>query len=75
MPVAARPHELVEAVIFNSSTPDAALMHLASHTPDPRIIEAIWSGNEFPESLLIGDVLYCPLIPNKQLKNPVQEDK
>lgn len=33
--------ELVEAVIFNPATPDAALLQLASHTSNPRIIEAI----------------------------------
>jgi hypothetical protein len=33
--------ELVEAIIFNPSTPDGALAQLAAHTPDPKIIEAI----------------------------------
>jgi hypothetical protein len=33
--------ELVEAIIFNPSTPDGALAQLAAHSPDSRIIEAI----------------------------------
>lgn len=33
--------ELVEAVIFNAATPDAALAQLAAKTRDPKIIEAI----------------------------------
>jgi hypothetical protein len=35
------PRELVEAIIFNPSTPDGALAQLASRSPDPKIIEAI----------------------------------
>ena len=35
------PRELVEAIIFNPSTPDGALAQLAARTPDPKIIEAI----------------------------------
>jgi hypothetical protein len=35
------PRELVEAVVFNPSTPDGALAQLASRSPDSRIIEAI----------------------------------
>lgn len=35
------PRELVEAIIFNPSTPDAALAQLASRSPDSKIIEAI----------------------------------
>lgn len=35
------PRELVEAIIFNPSTPDGALAQLAARSPDPRIIEAI----------------------------------
>jgi len=35
------PRELVEAAIFNPSTPDAAIGQLAAHSRDPKIIEAI----------------------------------
>ncbi len=35
------PRELVEALIFNPSTPDGALAQLAARSPDPKIIEAI----------------------------------
>ena len=35
------PRELVEAIIFNPSTPDGALAQLAARSPDPKIIEAI----------------------------------
>lgn len=35
------PRELVEAAIFNPSTPDAALGQLAAHSRDPKIIEAV----------------------------------
>ena len=35
------PRELVEAVIFNPSTPDGALAQLAARSPDSKIIEAI----------------------------------
>ncbi len=35
------PRELVEAIIFNPSTPDGALAQLAARSPDSRIIEAI----------------------------------
>ncbi|HVG21544.1 MAG TPA: hypothetical protein VNI02_21075, partial [Blastocatellia bacterium] len=35
------PREVVEAAIFNSSTPDAALARLAADSKDPSIIEAI----------------------------------
>src|SRR5438477_239987 len=33
--------ELVEAIVFNPSTPDGALAQLAARSPDSRIIEAI----------------------------------
>jgi hypothetical protein len=35
------PRELVEAIIFNPSTPDGALAQLAGRSPDSKIIEAI----------------------------------
>jgi hypothetical protein len=35
------PRELVEALIFNPSTPDGALAQLAARSADPKIIEAI----------------------------------
>lgn len=35
------PRELVEAIIFNPSTPDGALAQLAARSPDSKIIEAI----------------------------------
>jgi hypothetical protein len=35
------PRELVEAIVFNPSTPDGALAQLAARSPDSRIIEAI----------------------------------
>lgn len=35
------PRELLEAVIFNPTTPDGALAQLAAHSPDSKIIEAI----------------------------------
>ncbi len=35
------PRELIEAVVFNPSTPDGALAQLASRSPDSKIIEAI----------------------------------
>jgi len=33
--------ELIEAIVFNPTTPDGALAQLAARTPDPKIIEAI----------------------------------
>jgi len=35
------PRELLEAIIFNPSTPDGALAQLAARSPDSKIIEAI----------------------------------
>jgi hypothetical protein len=35
------PREIVEAAIFNRSTPDKALAHVAGHTKEPSIVEAI----------------------------------
>lgn len=35
------PRELLEAVVFNPSTPDGALAQLAARSPDSKIIEAI----------------------------------
>jgi hypothetical protein len=35
------PRELIEAVVFNPSTPDGALAQLAARSPDSKIIEAI----------------------------------
>jgi hypothetical protein len=35
------PRELIEALIFNPSTPDGALAQLAARSPDPKVIEAI----------------------------------
>lgn len=35
------PREVIEAVVFNPSTPDGALAQLASRSPDSKIIEAI----------------------------------
>jgi hypothetical protein len=51
-------------VIFNPSTPDAALMQLASHTPDPRIIEAI--------SLKQQSLIRSPEIIEAILANPAR---
>ena len=35
------PRELLEAIIFNPATPDAALAQLAANSPDSRVLEAI----------------------------------
>jgi hypothetical protein len=35
------PRELVEAIVFNPSTPDGALAQLAARSPDSKIVEAI----------------------------------
>lgn len=56
--------ELVEAVIFNPSTPDGALMQLALHTSNPRIIEAI--------SLKQQSLIRSPEIIEAILANPAR---
>lgn len=56
------PRELVEAAIFNPSTPDAALGQLAAHSRDPKIIEAI--------SLKQQSLIHSPGILEAILANP-----
>ncbi|MEK6285904.1 MAG: hypothetical protein AABO57_09215 [Acidobacteriota bacterium] len=56
------PRELVEALIFNPSTPDAALAQLAARSPDSKIIEAI--------SLKQQSLIRSPEIIDAILTNP-----
>ncbi|HXG68574.1 MAG TPA: hypothetical protein VNO70_25995, partial [Blastocatellia bacterium] len=58
------PRELVEAVIFNRSTPDGALAHLAGRSPDPAIVEAI--------SLKQQSLIRSPEIIEAILANPAR---
>jgi len=58
------PHEIVEAVIFNASTPDAALARLAANSKDPSIIEAI--------SLKQQSLIRSPEIIEAILSNPAR---
>ena len=53
--------ELVEAIIFNPSTPDGALAQLAARSPDPKIVEAI--------SLKQQSLIRCPEIIDAILTN------
>ena len=55
------PRELVEAIIFNPSTPDGALAQLAARSPDSKIIEAI--------SLKQQSLIRCPEIIDAILIN------
>ena len=56
------PRELVEAAIFNPSTPDSALAQLASRSPDSKLIEAI--------SLKQQSLIRSPEIIDAILNNP-----
>jgi hypothetical protein len=56
------PKELIEAIIFNRSTPDEALAHLAGRTADPALIEAV--------SLKQQSLIKCPAIIEAILANP-----
>ena len=56
--------ELLEAVIFNRSTPDLALAQLASRSNDPAILEAI--------SLKQQSLIRAPQIIEAILQNPVR---
>jgi hypothetical protein len=58
------PRELVEAAIFNASTPDAALARLAADSKDPLIIEAI--------SLKQQSLIRSPGIIEAILSNPAR---
>ena len=56
--------EMVEAAIFNPSTPDEALVHLAGKSADPRIIETV--------SLKQLSLIRCPGIIDAILSNPAR---
>jgi hypothetical protein len=56
------PRELVETVIFNRSTPDEALAHLAGKCGDPGVLEAI--------SVKQQSLIRCPSIIEAILANP-----
>ena len=56
--------ELLEAIIFNRSTPDLALAQLASRSNDPAILEAI--------SLKQQSLIRAPQIIEAILQNPVR---
>jgi hypothetical protein len=58
------PREIVEAAIFNASTPDAALARLAADSKDPSIIEAI--------SLKQQSLIRSPEIIEAILSNPTR---
>ncbi|HJZ66956.1 MAG TPA: hypothetical protein VKF81_02340 [Blastocatellia bacterium] len=58
------PRELIEKVVFNPSTPDAALARLASHSHDSTLIEAI--------SLKQQSLIRCPEIIDAILTNPAR---
>jgi hypothetical protein len=58
------PRELIERVVFNRSTPDAALARLAAHTRDSTLIEAI--------SLKQQSLIRCPEIIDAILTNPAR---
>ena len=55
------PRELIESVVFNPSTPDAALAQLAVQTRDPKIIEVI--------SVKQQSLIRCPQIIEAILAN------
>ena len=56
--------ELLEAIIFNRSTPDLALAQLASRTNDPVVLEAI--------SLKQQSLIRAPQIIEAILQNPIR---
>jgi hypothetical protein len=58
------PRELLEAAVFNRSTPDGALIHLAGHTSDRTIIDAI--------SLKQQSLIRAPEIIEAVLANPAR---
>jgi hypothetical protein len=58
------PHEILESVIFNRSTPDAALARLAHQTRDPQVLEAI--------SLKQQSLIHVPDIIDAILSNPAR---
>jgi hypothetical protein len=56
------PRELIETIIFNRSTPDEALAHLAGRCADPSVLEAV--------SLKQQSLIRCPAIIEAILANP-----
>ncbi|HEX8184111.1 MAG TPA: hypothetical protein VF747_05150, partial [Blastocatellia bacterium] len=58
------PREIVEAAVFNASTPDTALARLAAYSKDPSIIEAI--------SLKQQSLIRTPEIIEAILSNPAR---
>ena len=58
------PRELLEALVFNRSTPDLALAQLASRTNDPAVLEAI--------SLKQQSLIRAPQIIEAILLNPIR---
>src|SRR5215813_10177949 len=58
------PREMIEQVVFNRSTPDGALAHLAGRTKDAKIIEAI--------SLKQQSLIRSPEIIEAILANPAR---
>jgi hypothetical protein len=56
--------EILEAAVFNPSTPDAALIHLAGQTTDPGVIESI--------SLRQQSMIRTPEIIDAILANPAR---
>jgi hypothetical protein len=58
------PQEILESVIFNRSTPDAALARLAHQSRDPQVIEAI--------SLKQQSLIHAPDIIDAILSNPAR---
>jgi hypothetical protein len=58
------PSEVLESVIFNRSTPDAALARLAHQTRDPHVLEAI--------SLKQQSLIHAPDIIDAILSNPAR---
>lgn len=58
------PQEILESVIFNRSTPDAALARLAHQSRDPQILEAI--------SLKQQSLIHAPDIIDAILSNPAR---
>jgi hypothetical protein len=58
------PPELAETVVFNASTPDTALVELATSSKNPSIIEAI--------SLKQQSLIRCPEIIDAILANPAR---
>jgi hypothetical protein len=58
------PQEILESVIFNRSTPDAALARLAHQSRDPQVLEAI--------SLKQQSLIHAPDIIDAILSNPAR---